>query len=179
MDRVPKELISRFVKLCPTCKVRRGQNRTSPASEKSPEEYEHSPEICSPVSRRDSVVTKRSSVSVQPLQIQGPNSLFAHQNRWMAPAQPSEVKMSDNYQTTSPSSYISHETMSPSTMTPSRSSMARSDYNMSFSSVNGSSMYPSTSGFPSSHVRSTNNWQRAPPSYNIKQEGHYDTDMKY
>ena len=181
VPRVPKELISRFVKLCPTCKVRRGQNRTSPPeSEKSPEEYEHSPEMCSPVSRRDSMATKCSSVSVQsPLQIQGSSSLFAHQNRWMTSAQPSDVKMSDNYHTTSPNSYLAQDAMSPSTMTPSGSSMARSDYNLSFSSVNGSNMYPSTSGFPSSNVRLTNNWQRAPPGYEVKQETHYDGDIKY
>ena len=179
--RVPKELISRFVKLCPTCKVRRGQNRTSPEeSEKSPEEYEHSPEVCSPVSRRDSLATKRSSVSAQsPLQIQGSSSLFAHQNRWMTSAQPPEVKMSENYSTTSPSSYLAQDTMSPSTMTSPSSSMSRSDYKLSFSSVTGNNMYPPTSGFPSSNVRSTNNWQRAPPGYDIKQEPHYDTHMKY
>ena len=173
---MPKELISRFVKLCPTCKVRRGQNRaSSPMSEKgSPEDYEQSPEINSPASRRDSIVTKRSSVSVQsPMQMHGSSSLFAHQNRWMTSTQPSDVKMSDSYQTTSPSSYLSHDAI-----TPSSSAMSRSDYNMAFSSVNGSNMYSASSGFPSNNVRSTNNWQRGPPGYDIKQEPHYD-NMKY
>jgi hypothetical protein len=32
MNRVPKELISRFVKICPTCQVRRGGSRLTPPS---------------------------------------------------------------------------------------------------------------------------------------------------
>ncbi|RMJ22401.1 hypothetical protein PHISP_06721 [Aspergillus sp. HF37] len=56
---VPKELISRFVKICPTCQVRRGGSRlTPPNSRRSSPRLElitRSPKLLSPpISRRDS-----------------------------------------------------------------------------------------------------------------------------
>lgn len=59
--RVPKELISRFVKICPTCQIRRGGLRiTPPSSRKSTPQSEsisHSPGIQSPfASRRESML---------------------------------------------------------------------------------------------------------------------------
>lgn len=58
--RVPKELISRFVKLCPTCQIRRGVSRlTPPNSQKGSPGLEtacHSPKLPSPpTSRRESI----------------------------------------------------------------------------------------------------------------------------
>lgn len=57
--RVPKELISRFVKICPTCQVRRGGSRlTPPNSRRSSPRLElvpRSPKLPSPpISRRES-----------------------------------------------------------------------------------------------------------------------------
>ena len=57
--RVPKELISRFVKICPTCQVRRGGSRLTPPNSRrsSPrlEMVSRSPKLPSPpISRRDS-----------------------------------------------------------------------------------------------------------------------------
>lgn len=60
-SRVPKELISRFVKICPTCQVRRGGARLTPPSSRrsSPrlEVLSRSPKLPSPpMSRRDSTL---------------------------------------------------------------------------------------------------------------------------
>lgn len=65
-SRVPKELISRFVKLCPTCRARRGSTSSSvptPISPKAPANYlpTKSPEPLSPsASRRESLLSHRS-----------------------------------------------------------------------------------------------------------------------
>ena len=181
MLRVPKELISRFVKLCPTCQVRRGAGRSSPPeSEKSPEDYTQSPETASPISRRDSLATKRSSVtSHSPLSMAGFGSTFQQQNRWMTPIQPLETKYNpaDTYPTSTMSSanYSTYENSSAvphSTMGSSHNSThySRGLNQMSFSSSNTSSP---TMGFPSSNVRSTNNWHTSQPGYGIKREQHY------
>lgn len=58
-NRVPKELISRFVKICPTCQVRRGGSRLTPPNSRrgSPrlEMIPRSPKLPSPpISRRES-----------------------------------------------------------------------------------------------------------------------------
>lgn len=80
------------MKLCPTCQVRRG-SRVSPASPtKSESDYM---DITSPTehssheSRRQSVVTSRTSLSMQsPLStVSGFSSNFQSQNRWMTPVQ--------------------------------------------------------------------------------------------
>ena len=66
--RVPKELISRFVKLCPTCQARRGSN-SQPSPPISPMNISalysppQSPAMLSPpASRRDSLLSRHSSV---------------------------------------------------------------------------------------------------------------------
>ncbi|RAH63856.1 uncharacterized protein BO66DRAFT_386733 [Aspergillus aculeatinus CBS 121060] len=65
--RVPKELISRFVKICPTCQVRRGGSRLTPPSSRrsSPrlETVSRSPALPSPpISRRDSNLNAQLSL---------------------------------------------------------------------------------------------------------------------
>ncbi|RMZ83389.1 hypothetical protein DV737_g1728, partial [Chaetothyriales sp. CBS 132003] len=191
---VPKELISRFIKLCPTCKVRRGQNRGSiqTPDKQSPEEYGDCAEVCSPskTSRRESEATKRSSVSMpSPLQMQGSSSLFAHQNRWMTTSQAEDGKIPNSYSVASERSYLRQEPMADSGMADSgmahsgmassTSSVGRSDDSLTFTNMSGGNVY-SPSGFPSSNMRSTNQWQQGPPEYEIKQETqHYDTDIKY
>ncbi|RAK98058.1 integrase zinc binding domain-containing protein [Aspergillus ibericus CBS 121593] len=64
---VPKELISRFVKICPTCQVRRGHSRLTPPSSRrsSPrlEVMSRSPKLPSPpMSRRDSTLNGQLSL---------------------------------------------------------------------------------------------------------------------
>lgn len=94
--RVPKELISRFVKLCPTCQVRRGgaSARTSPP-DSGRDSYMHaqSPGLISPPqSRRESIATRKNSMSIHspvPLGGAGGASDFQRQNRWMTPTQTS------------------------------------------------------------------------------------------
>lgn len=95
--RVPKELISRFVKLCPTCRVRRGTSRNSPPEcERSPEARTEtqSPEAtAAPNSRKNSMSHRQLMVNVTlPLQSAGFNtsSTFQQQNRWMTPLQPQQ-----------------------------------------------------------------------------------------
>jgi len=68
VHRVPKELISRFVKICPTCKTRRGSNShvSPPTSPKNTSSAYSSPQspgmLSSPVSRRDSLLSRHSSI---------------------------------------------------------------------------------------------------------------------
>ncbi|KEF63874.1 uncharacterized protein A1O9_01852 [Exophiala aquamarina CBS 119918] len=98
--RVPKELISRFVKLCPTCQVRRGPNRNSPPdSERSPEVMTEaqSPDVPSGSSSRRNTSTHRQIPSSENLSSQAgfaTSSTFEQQNRWMTPLPPQDVSMS-------------------------------------------------------------------------------------
>ncbi|KAJ9604584.1 hypothetical protein H2200_010697 [Cladophialophora chaetospira] len=93
---VPKELISRFVKLCPTCQVRRGTSRNTP-----PESEVASPEAKTDVSptRTYSAATSRKNSTVSGFTMTGASlplltagfkssSAFQQQNRWMTPLQP-------------------------------------------------------------------------------------------
>ena len=79
------------MKLCPTCRVRRGTTRTSPrVSDKgSPSNYmdtQSPPEMLSPPdSRRSSVVGRQCNLSV-PVQQVTYSSAFQLQNRWMSSA---------------------------------------------------------------------------------------------
>lgn len=90
-DRVPKELISRFVKICPTCQIRRGMNRGSPPDdEKSPPDFAdaQSPEMISPAkARRDSVMLPQENMDM-PMQLVNGSSTFQSQNRWLSDFQP-------------------------------------------------------------------------------------------
>ncbi|KAL2817211.1 hypothetical protein BDW59DRAFT_175544 [Aspergillus cavernicola] len=79
---VPKELISRFVKICPTCQVRRRGTRLTPPNSRrgSPplEISSRSPKLPSPpISRRQSAIT--GQVSMERPQI----SYFNQQNSWV------------------------------------------------------------------------------------------------
>lgn len=67
ISRIPKELISRFVKICPTCQVRRRGSRLTPPSSRreSPqlEPASRSPtDLSPPVSRRQSVVSRQTNL---------------------------------------------------------------------------------------------------------------------
>ena len=94
ISRVPKELISRFVKLCPTCQVRRGgasARASPPDSDRDSYMQTRSPGglISPPQSRRESIGTRTSSMSMQsPAALGGAvASDFQRQNRWMTPTQ--------------------------------------------------------------------------------------------
>lgn len=83
--RVPKELISRFVKICPTCQVRRGGSRlTPPNSRRSSPRLElvpRSPKLPSPpISRRESSFS--GQVPLDRAQPDYFNQLHGH-NGWM------------------------------------------------------------------------------------------------
>lgn len=89
--RVPKELISRFVKLCPTCKARRGTARTSPTvSDKDSVsdcmDIQSPPEMLSPYESRRSDVGGRQCSLSSGAQVQQAtySSAFQSQNRWMS-----------------------------------------------------------------------------------------------
>ncbi|KAL3470413.1 hypothetical protein BJX99DRAFT_267490 [Aspergillus californicus] len=79
---VPKELISRFVKICPTCQVRRGGTRlTPPNSRRGSPPFEissRSPKLPSPpLSRRQSAITR-------PVSLQRPQLSYLHQqSNWV------------------------------------------------------------------------------------------------
>jgi hypothetical protein len=167
---VPKELISRFVKLCPTCQVRRGGGRASTQeSEKSPEDYTHSPETRSPESRRSSLaMTRYLGPSNSPVSM-GFSANLQHQNRWMTPLQPEETKyaQSESFANTVLGNYGVQDSRPISSST---TVNGRILDHTSFPSVN---TQMTSTGFPSSNVRSTSNWQPSPPGYGVKQEPHY------
>ena len=75
--RVPKELISRFVKICPTCQVRRGGSRlTPPNSRRSSPHLELMPRspryLSPPLFRRESVLSGQGSMEKPPTDFLGP-----------------------------------------------------------------------------------------------------------
>jgi hypothetical protein len=80
--RVPKELISRFVKICPTCQVRRGGTRLTPPNSRrgSPplELSSRSPKLPSPpISRRQSAIAGSACLDRPQLEY------FQQQNNWV------------------------------------------------------------------------------------------------
>ncbi|ETN42444.1 uncharacterized protein HMPREF1541_01599 [Cyphellophora europaea CBS 101466] len=167
---VPKELISRFVKMCPTCRIRRPSNREphSPVHEKTPhsDDGRHG----ASVSRRDSMVIDKEEATSphSSLPMQGFSTTFAQQNRWMSDL-PSLKTKSEYYDSMSPNTYVSHE--SSTGLSPSYTNRLSEQMNsMSFPS--SSTMPPS--GFPSGNVRSTGNWQTVnsvcSPAYSMKRE---------
>lgn len=89
-SRVPKELISRFVKLCPTCRIRRGMNRNSPGEDQDTppdmDDTEPNDEIDSPVkSRRESTIGAQDNRMVDmPMQLVNGSTTFQSQNRWLS-----------------------------------------------------------------------------------------------
>jgi hypothetical protein len=168
---VPKELISRFVKICPTCQVRRGAGRASTQeSEKSPDEYAHSPGTASPESRRSSLAMTRNMASASSPVLMGFSANLQHQNRWMTPLQPEETKYAQS--DSSASTVLGNYSVQDSRPLPSSSTLnSRNLDHMAFPSVN---TQMTSTGFPSSNVRSTSSWQSSPPGYGVKQEPHYN-----
>ncbi|KAL4903548.1 hypothetical protein BDW74DRAFT_41703 [Aspergillus multicolor] len=85
---VPKELISRFVKICPTCQVRRGGTRLTPPSSRrgSPplEISSRSPKLPSPpISRRQSAISGPATLDRPQMEY------FHQQNNWVDSARKS------------------------------------------------------------------------------------------
>ncbi|EXJ93560.1 hypothetical protein A1O1_01952 [Capronia coronata CBS 617.96] len=178
---VPKELISRFVKLCPTCQVRRGTNRNSPPeSEKSPEARmeAQSPDTASATdSRKDSMAGRQPSLNINlPLQSAGFNSssAFQQQNRWMTPLQPQQTethRINDVSNGTNLNSHETYNTMPPMPMNCTNSTLpglAYSTVNNFGSDTTSSSAYSSDSltQVTHGHVPTENN-------YLVKAEHHY------
>lgn len=174
---MPKELISRFVKMCPTCKIRRPSQQDS---ETHPDDMDFSDEdgAESPVARRGSVATyKRESASIQPPA--GFSSAFAQQNRWMTDLP--TLKTKGEYDSPIlPDAYAGQEL--PGALSPHYTTHLSEQLN---SMSIPSSEITSPSGFPSSNVRSTGHWQTVNSAYSppyatkqergdhIKQERHY------
>lgn len=178
LSRVPKELISRFVKMCPTCRIRRPSRdatidedveKTSPSDEDMPD---------SPVCRRDSASNvKQESTSGQPRM--GFSTTFAQQNRWMTDLPNLKTKQ-EFYDSMAPSAYDRTHT----------STDMSAQYTARLSEQMNAMSFPpaevtSPTGFPSSNIRSTGNWQSFSPAYDtgytskqerrpqLKQEHHY------
>lgn len=77
--RVPKELISRFVKICPTCQVRRGTSRNSPTDEDKEMDFGEDDEKLSK-SRRPSHMNQDEN-QTQSFESTVP---YTTQNRWLS-----------------------------------------------------------------------------------------------
>lgn len=87
-QRVPKELISRFVKICPTCQIRRGTARvTTPNSRRGSPSLKVSSRSSKfpspPVTRRESAIA--GPVSLEKTQME----CFHQQNNWVEPGRKS------------------------------------------------------------------------------------------
>ncbi|PYH40637.1 integrase zinc binding domain-containing protein [Aspergillus saccharolyticus JOP 1030-1] len=85
---VPKELISRFVKICPTCQVRRGGSRlTPPSSRRSSPRLEitsRSPALPSPpISRRDSNLNAQLSLDRSQADLFNQFNSHGNNGHWM------------------------------------------------------------------------------------------------
>ena len=175
--RVPKELISRFVKLCPTCQTRRG---TRPEMDKDAPESANevqSPEAYSVVpSRKGSGSTRQSSVGTNlPLQRNSFKALstFQQQNRWMTPLHPQTD--SNNVSPTSMhnpvSRHDSYNTMPPIPM----SCPNGNPPGLPFSFVN---TYGESNGTPGAYAssslsQSTHGHVPTGTAYDVKVETHY------
>lgn len=149
--RVPKELISRFVKMCPTCKIRRPtQQEPETAAE---DKMELSDDDCadSPPTRGSPVATfKREPSTIHPPI--GFSSAFAQQNRWMTDLP--NLKTKGEYGSPMMQDTYAGQELSGA-LSPHYSTRLSEQLNsMSFPS----SEITSPTGFPSSNVRSTGNW---------------------
>lgn len=170
--RVPKELISRFVKLCPTCQVRRGPNRNSPPeSERSPEAMTEgqSPDVPSVSSSRKNTLAHKQIPSNENLSSQAgfaTSSTFEQQNRWMTPLPPQDVSMSRSNHLTINNNLNGHEGYSTIPPMPMNCSNATPP-GLSFSSVSpfvngstGSAAFPTGSAYkpPRGHLPTGHNY---------------------
>ena len=176
---MPKELISRFVKLCPTCQVRRGTSRNSPPeSVKSPEATTEvqSPETYSATtSRKNSTASGHTTSASMSLQRVGYKTtpIFQQQNRWMTPLQP--LTESNNISPTSTLNPISRHD-SYSTMPPMPMSCTNGNPpGLSFSAVNTYGITNGTSSaYNSSSVSRSGHGNVAPgTTYDGKVDSHY------
>lgn len=174
ISRVPKELISRFVKLCPTCQVRRGSARPSPP-DSDHDSYMHtrSPGLISPPqSRRESIATRRSSISLHsPIALVGGTSEFQRQNRWMIAAQPSQAS------STAPPTNLPATTYNTLPTNPSMSGLSSLNNthgpNGNHMNFNTSVHTDNQSSYSPNGIRFAHTSQSAFPYQSMKQEGHY------
>ena len=177
---MPKELISRFVKLCPTCQVRRGTSRNSPPV--SVKSLEASTEAQSPdtysvaTSRKNSTVSGHTATSTSfPLQRAGfkASSTFQQQNRWMTPLQPPNQSNSVSPTTMhNPTSrHDSYSTIPPMTMSCNNGNPSV----LSFSAINsyGNNDRSSSAYTSSSLSHPTNGHVSTGTSFDIKANAHY------
>lgn len=179
--RVPKELISRFVKSCPTCQVRRGTSRNSPPeSEKSPEarmEAQSPATTSGNNSRKNSVANRQPSMSMNlPLQTAGfaSSSIFQQQNRWMTPLQPQQAETHRINRSSSGSNLSTHD--SYNTMPPIPMSCTNATPpGLAYSTVStiGSDTAPSSAYSSDSLTQATHGHVSADNNYLVKAEHHY------
>lgn len=149
-SRVPKELISRFVKICPTCQVRRGGPRLTPPSSRrsSPrlEVLSRSPKLPSPpMSRRDS--TLNGQLALERPQSDYFTQLSSH-STWLDSQRSLQEKqaISAGHVRSFNGGTMGHL---PSTLSGTLDSF-HGDLPVSSSQVSYNAVYPSTNG-PSSH----------------------------
>jgi hypothetical protein len=168
--RVPKELIARFVKMCPTCIIRRPSNKESAMEDADdfdgvPDDDCDSPD--SPGTRRSSAAGSRHGTigasTDSSLSMLGITPTFAQQNRWMTDLN-TKIKAEDYDSMESPV-YSTHP--SPGTMSPHYNASLNQQMNaLSFPAThNNIGDIPTPSGFPASNVRSTGTWSSINTSY--------------
>jgi hypothetical protein len=175
--RVPKELISRFVKLCPTCQVRRGgaSTRTSPPDcDRDSYMHTQSPGLISPPqSRRESIATRKSSMTMHsPVALGGGGeaSEFQRQNRWMTTTQSSHSSNAALH-TLPASGYNTIPTNPP--MSAISSLNSAHGPNNSHTNFNTPVHNDNQLAYNSNALRFAHTSQSAFPYSTIKQEGHY------
>ena len=159
-NRVPKELISRFVKLCPTCQIRRGTKGNSPPddtkdlpdfndTDSPPDEDESSPN-----SRRESTMsTQEPCLMDMPPQLVNGSPTFQSQNRWLSGF---------------PAPHSAYDGM--------YSSAATNGDSISFSTVNGMNSYVAQTN---THMTTMNNLSPSRSRPMSSQEQHFKQDSQY
>lgn len=160
--RVPKELISRFVKLCPTCQIRRGQSRGQDVKDDNPSVTSLDDETVvdsgSPVKARQSSAARvqESNMMDLPMQLVNSTSAFQHQNRWL-----------DGFHSP-PTVY---DTLYPPTTTIGSTS--------SFSAVNGSAQYSHNSSVQPSPLGTISNMSPSHSRPVSSHEPRYKQEVEY
>lgn len=142
---MPKELISRFVKLCPTCRERRGaafpaDEENIPPNPTTTNAESVSGDVRSPLKRRRSEATsdnETAGVMNLPSQLKNSSPAFRAQNRWLS-GLPHQSTFDENFTPAPPySTHASFTEMESTSSTSQPQYLARKDTSQDIRSASG------------------------------------------